>query len=74
LFNEFLEKNKEKPKAEFYIPIVVNEMVHAGAGKVKILKGSDFWFGVTYQNDKSSVSEKIRQLVDAGEYPKHLWK
>jgi UTP-glucose-1-phosphate uridylyltransferase len=74
LFTEFLEKKKDKPKAEFYIPIIVNEMVRTGSGKVKILKGSDYWFGVTYQDDKSAVSKKIRQLVDAGEYPRDLWR
>lgn len=73
LFEEFLRNNKTNLKAEFYIPLIVNEMVHAGQGRVKILEGSNTWFGVTYKEDKEEVSRRIRELVNAGEYPAELW-
>ncbi|HTE30812.1 MAG TPA: sugar phosphate nucleotidyltransferase [Chryseolinea sp.] len=73
LFEGFLKNNRDNLKSEFYIPIIVNEMVKHGLGKVKILTGSNTWFGVTYKEDKEEVSRRIRELVNAGEYPQDLW-
>jgi NDP-sugar pyrophosphorylase family protein len=73
LFRDFLKNNKTNLKAEFYIPIIVNELIHSGKGKVKILEGSNTWFGVTYKEDKDEVSRRIKELVTSGEYPANLW-
>jgi NDP-sugar pyrophosphorylase family protein len=73
LFREFLKNNKSNTKAEFYIPIIVNELIHSGKGCVRILEGSNTWFGVTYKEDKEEVSARIKALVTAGEYPDDLW-
>jgi len=73
LFRDFLKNNKSNLKAEFYIPIIVNELIHGGKGRVKILEGSNTWFGVTYKEDKDEVSRRIKELVTAGEYPANLW-
>ena len=48
-------------------------MVKSGKGKVKILSGSNTWFGVTYKDDKAEVSRRIKELVATGEYPQKLW-
>lgn len=74
LFRAFLKNNKTNLKAEFYIPIIVNELIHSGKGRVKILEGSNTWFGVTYKEDKDEVSRRIKELVTSGEYPHDLWK
>ncbi len=74
LFREFLRNNQSNIKAEFYIPIIINELIHSGTGRVKILEGSNVWFGVTYKEDKEEVSRRIKELVTAGEYPPDLWK
>jgi len=73
LFDSFLKRSQGDLKSEFYIPIIVNELVKGGKGKVKIIGGSDTWFGVTYKEDKEEVSRRIKELVDAGKYPKKLW-
>ena len=73
-FLEFLKEKGKEPKAEFFIPIIGNEMIKQGLGKVKILGGGDVWFGVTYKEDKDEVSGKIKELVNKGEYPNNLWK
>jgi hypothetical protein len=72
-FEDFLESNKGNLKAEFYIPIIVNELIKGGKGKVKIISGSDSWFGVTYKEDKEEVSSLIKELVVSGAYPEKLW-
>jgi NDP-sugar pyrophosphorylase family protein len=73
LFEDFLENNLTNLKAEFYIPIIVNELVKRKKGRVKIISGSDNWFGVTYKEDKDEVSRRIKELVVSGEYPENLW-
>lgn len=73
MFDEFVKANHENLKAEFFIPLVVNHLVKAGLGKVKVISGGNIWFGVTYKEDKDAVSGKIRELVDKGDYPMKLW-
>jgi len=73
MFYDFLKNNHQNAKAEFFIPLVVNDMIKSGLGKVKVISGGSTWFGVTYKEDKEIVSQKIRDLVAAGMYPKKLW-
>lgn len=74
MFVEFVEKNIQNPSAEFYIALLVSELIKQDLGKVNIIGGGTTWFGVTYKEDKEEVSGKIRALVNAGEYPQRLWK
>lgn len=73
-FVEFLKKEINKPKSEMYIPTVVFEMIEADEAKVKVLKADSPWFGVTYKEDTPFVIEKIKALIDQGEYPARLWE
>jgi len=73
MFEEFLSKNHQNLKSEFYIPLIANEIIHGNKGKVKVLGGGDIWFGVTYKDDKQEVSDKIKALIKKGEYPDKLW-
>lgn len=73
LFNAFLEENKDNPKAEFYIPTVVNEILKSGKAKIEVLKSDAKWFGVTYKEDKAIVQKAIVDLRNKGVYPKKLW-
>ena len=75
-FPEFLKKTvKENPlKGEFFLPIVVDELLQAKAATVKVLRSSDKWFGVTYKEDKPAVEAGIQGLKDAGKYPANLWE
>ena len=73
MFVEFVEKNQDNPSAEFYIALMVSELIRQNLGKVNIIGGGTTWFGVTYKEDKEEVSGKIRALVQAGEYPDRLW-
>ena len=73
MFDDFVEKHHKNIKAEFFIPLMVNDMIMQGIGKVKVLEGGNIWFGVTYKEDKDAVSAKIKELVNKGEYPENLW-
>jgi len=74
LFDAFLKQNQQNPKAEFYIPLIVNELIQKNLGKVKVLGGGNTWFGVTYQEDRAEVMKRLRELADTGAYPDPLWK
>lgn len=73
MFHNFLKENSSNIKSEFFIPLIANELVRSGEGKIKVISGGSTWFGVTYKEDKEAVSQKIKDLVNQGEYPAKLW-
>ena len=73
-FQDFIKKNADNLKSEFYIPTMVNELVKSGEATVKILDCKEKWFGMTYKEDREMVVAKIRELVDKQIYPDNLWR
>ena len=69
IFEAFMKENINNPKAEFFIPLVVDKLISAGKAKMSVLQTPESWFGVTYQEDKPKVLKAIRDLVDSGIYP-----
>ena len=72
-FRDFIRENIRNPKAELYIPSVVDYLINSGEARMSVLHTPESWFGVTYQEDKPRVLEMIRTLVDRGDYPESLW-
>lgn len=72
-FAAFLQKEGANPKAEFYIPSVVDDLVRRNEATVKVLPTDDAWFGMTYPEDRPEVQGNIRALTEAGAYPVPLW-
>ena len=72
-FVDFLKENIDKPKAEFFIPLVVDTLINNGKATCEVLDTTAKWFGVTYAADRPGTVEKIQALVDAGEYPNKLF-
>lgn len=72
-FIDFLKENGDKPKAEFFIPLVVNGLITENKSEVKVLDTPSKWFGVTYAEDRPDVVVKLKRLVDEGVYPSPLW-
>jgi len=72
-FSDFIMKNSGNPKAEFYIPFVVNEMILKSGLELKILESNDRWFGLTYAEDKDAAIRSINRLIEQGKYPEKLW-
>ena len=73
LFKKFLQENGDKPKAEFFIPIVGDAFIKEKLGKIKVIETSAQWFGVTYKEDAPGVKQSIQTLIESGAYPKKLW-
>lgn len=72
-FPLFLQQTAGNPKAEFFLPTVVDGLIGAGKATVNVLATPESWFGVTYPQDKAVVVEGIRRLVQQGVYPERLW-
>ena len=60
-------------KAEYLLPIYIDELLHAGKVSVKVLPTHDKWFGVTYAEDKQTVIDSFAKLVADGVYQKDLF-
>ncbi len=58
-------------KAEYLLPLVVDEMVQSGKATVKVIPTPDKWFGVTYAEDKESVIAAFAELYAKGVYNKN---
>ncbi|MBR1882194.1 MAG: nucleotidyltransferase [Muribaculaceae bacterium] len=72
-FVQFLKENINKPKSEFFIPTLVNDLVEKGEAQVKVLTTESKWFGVTYSADRQGVVDKFAELHATGVYPETLF-
>jgi NDP-sugar pyrophosphorylase family protein len=73
LFKDFVAANETNPKAEFFIPLIGDELIKSGQASFKVIPTSAKWFGVTYKEDKPIVQKSISELVKNGTYPEKLW-
>ena len=73
-FQAFLRARGSEPKAEFFLPAVVDALLSEGEASVQVLHTPDRWFGVTYREDREEVAGRIRALVAQGVYPADLWR
>lgn len=73
-FHEFLNKNIDSPKAEYFLPTVIDELIKEDKARVMVLPTKEKWFGVTYREDILKVKEAISDLIARGIYPEKLWK
>jgi len=75
MFEAFLKNDvpKNPKKAEFYLPNVPKGLIAEGKGRVRLLKTSERWYGMTYREDAEKVQSAIRGMKEAGVYPEKLW-
>lgn len=71
-FGAFLRSRGAEPKAEFYLPAAVSELIARREATVRVLPTTSTWFGVTYREDKPRVQAAIAELIRAGQYPAQL--
>ncbi len=72
-FPVWLAQHAGNPKAEWYLPFVVDELIRSGEAEVQVLPTGASWFGVTYREDRPRVTAAIADLVAGGHYPPRLW-
>ncbi len=72
-FCRFLKDNLTVPKAELVIPVSMMNILAHKPIKVKVMSTDAQWFGVTYPQDKESVTARITQYKEDDIYPFDLW-
>ena len=70
-FPKFLSEMKDPLKDEYLLPIIVDGLLKVGI-PVSVIPTNDAWFGVTYHEDRASVTESFRKLYAAGAYAPEL--
>jgi NDP-sugar pyrophosphorylase family protein len=73
-FASFLAEQGSNPKAEFFIPIIGDQFIKEGTGKIRVIPTGAQWFGVTYKEDAPEVQASLNALIEKGEYPSKLWQ
>ncbi|HMQ46395.1 MAG TPA: sugar phosphate nucleotidyltransferase [Saprospiraceae bacterium] len=73
-FLRFVADNQDNPKAEFYIPAAVTQLIHSGAVTLEVLSSAELWYGVTYREDKEMVGNAFAAFSESGRYPNPLWQ
>jgi hypothetical protein len=61
-------------KAEYFLPLAVEDLLSEKKATVKVLQSPDKWYGVTYAADKPMVVAALKEKTEAGLYPDGLWK
>ena len=75
-FAAFLKDAFEKGQAEsaeYLLPTIIGDLLAENKVTVRVLPTHDKWFGVTYKEDKASVTESFRDLIARGVYKEKLF-
>ena len=72
-FDLFMRSHAKDLKSEFFLPQVINELIHENKVEVTASVTTDKWFGMTYPGDKFIVKDEIFAEINKGNYPKRLW-
>lgn len=70
-FVRFLEDNLpvNPLKCEYYLPFVVDCLLKENKASVRVLPTGDKWYGMTYREDKETVTQALADLRAKGRYP-----
>lgn len=72
-FEVYARANVDNPKAEFFIPTIMMQLIQTHEGACRVFRSQSEWFGVTYPEDKPTVKKSFQRLHDSGAYPDQLW-
>lgn len=75
-FAAFLTENlpKNPLKCEYFLPLIPNQLIHEGKGRVQVIPTQEKWYGVTYHDDMPFVQQSIADMKKEGLYPDALWE
>ena len=69
----FLTERGEDAGAEYFLPAMVSDCIHAGDASVTVLPTNEKWLGITYREDKPTFQQAIKEMIRRGAYPEKLW-
>ena len=80
-FTNYIEENFEEflstcdlLKDEYLIPDVISKCISEKRNNVFVKETNAKWVGVTYKEDKDSVTSYINKLISDGVYKSNLWE
>ena len=59
---------KEMLSGEYFLPGVVEQLLSENKCDVKVIPVDDKWYGITYKEDKATVTEALKHKRENGEY------
>ena len=60
-------------KDEYLLPTIIGNLLDEKKATVKVLETKDKWFGVTYKEDKQTVVDSFKYLIETGVYKEDLY-
>ncbi len=60
-------------KSEYLLPVIVDGLLAKDRITVDVKTSGDRWFGITYREDKETVTKKLADLTAEGKYPSPLF-
>ncbi len=72
-FLDFVKENWDAPRAEFFIPLLVNRQIVGKTAEYKVIPNDERWYGVTYRDDKPMVEKAFQEMTTTEKYPAPLW-
>jgi NDP-sugar pyrophosphorylase family protein len=73
MFKEFVKKNANNPKSEFFIPLIANSAIKNRSSKIEVIPTEEQWYGITYTADRPTIVSALAQKIANNEYPSPLW-
>jgi hypothetical protein len=71
-FRSFLASSPSDTE-EFRLPTAIGTLLATREVAVRVLRTTATWLGVTHREDLVWVRERIRDRVNAGDYPSPIW-
>jgi hypothetical protein len=71
-FREFLASSPSDNE-EFRLPTAMGTLLETREVTVRVLRTTATWLGVTHREDLVWVRERIRDRINAGDYPSPIW-
>ena len=72
-FDLFYQSFSSSMEKEFYLPQAVQKLIDEEGVQFKVLESNDQWFGLTYEEDRVDVKNKLNQFALELNYPKPLF-
>jgi len=72
LLIDFFSRVEPNDQSECYIPSLLQKLSDLGMS-ISALKTQEYWFGVTYHDDRDEVQERLDELHNMQRYPSPVW-
>ncbi|HQW10811.1 MAG TPA: NTP transferase domain-containing protein [Saprospiraceae bacterium] len=72
-FIDFISQGNTGEKKEYFIPIIVDQLINSKKSTFQVIPSGSQWIGVTYQEDKDPTMKSLSDMHLKGIYPERLF-